>query len=93
MGTHLEKVYRNHRPVDWSELQGLIQRASMLEINTIISWEELKQSVTKLSNWISPGLNNVPTDAFKAPDNQNLLTLLDFFNSYWKEETESEEWN
>ena len=39
MGPHLENVYRNHRPVDWSELQGLIQRASMLEINTIISWE------------------------------------------------------
>ena len=24
MGPHLEKVYRNHRPVDWSALQGLL---------------------------------------------------------------------
>ena len=65
----------------------------MLELNTLISLEEVKQAVTKLSNRKSPGLNDVPLDAFKALDNQNLLTLLDFFNSYWKEETDFEEWH
>ena len=55
----------------------------MLELDTLIYWEEVKQSVTKFSNGKSPGLNGVPPDTFKALDNQNLLTLLDFFNSYW----------
>ena len=82
MGPHLEKVYRNHRPVYWSALQGLLQQTSMLELGTLISWEEVKQALTNLSNEKSPGLNDVPADAFKALDNQNLLTLLDFFNSY-----------
>ena len=90
MRPHLEKVYRNSRPVEWSELQEILQLTSMLEINTLISWEELKQAVTNLSNGKSPGLNEVPPDAFKALDNQNLLTLLEFFNSYWKEETDFE---
>ena len=93
MGPHLEKVYRNSRPVEWSELQEILQLTSMLEINTLISWEELKQAVTKLSNRKPPGLNDAPPDTFKALDNQNLLTLLDFFNSYWLEETDSEKWH
>ena len=78
MGPHLEKVYRNHQPVHWSALQGLLQRTSMLKLDSIISWEEVKQEVTKLSNRKSPGLNIVPPDALKALDNQNLLTLLEF---------------
>ena len=68
MGPHLEKVYRNHRPVDWTVLNEVPQLHLMLEIDTLISWEELKQTITKLSNSKSPGLNDVPPDAFKALD-------------------------
>ena len=50
MGSHLEKVYRNQRPVDWLALQGLLQRTSMLKPDNLISWEEVKLAVTKLSN-------------------------------------------
>ena len=59
----------------------------MLELVTLISWEELKHSIKNLSNSKSPGLNDVPTDAFKALDDQNLLTLMKLFNSYWLEES------
>ena len=64
----------------------------MIKLDTLVSWEEVKQAVTKLSNGKSPGLNDVPPDAFKPLDNQNLPTLLDFFNAYRKEETDFEEW-
>ena len=80
MEPQIEKVYRNHRPVEWSALQGLLQKTSMLELDTLIPWEEVKQAVKKLSNRKSPGLNNVPPDAFKPLDNHNLLTLLEFLN-------------
>ena len=40
----------------------------MLELDTLISGKELKQTITKLSNGKSPGLNDVPPDAFKALD-------------------------
>ena len=55
----------------------------MPELDTVISWEELKQEITKLSNGEPPGLNDVPPVAFKALDDQNLLTSMNFFNSYW----------
>ena len=60
----------------------------MLELDTLISCKELKQAVTNLSNGKSPGLNDVPPDAFKALYEQNLLTLMNFLNSYWLEETD-----
>ena len=53
----------------------------------------MKQAITKLSNGKSPGLNDVPPDAFKALDDQNLLTLMNFFNSYWLEESDFIEWH
>ena len=93
MGPHLEKVYRNHRPVYWSVLHKLPQRHLILKLDTLISWKELKQAITKLPNGKSPGLNDVPPDAFKALDDQNLLTLMNFFNSYWLEESDFTEWH
>ena len=69
MGPHLEKVYRNHRPVDLIVLSKLPQQHIMPELDTLISWEELKHAITKLSNGKSPGLNDVTPDAFKALHN------------------------
>ena len=65
----------------------------MLELDTLISRKELKQEITKLSNSKSPGLNDVTPNAFKALDEQNLLTLMNFFDSYWMEETDFTEWH
>ena len=53
----------------------------------------MKQSVIKLSNGKSPGLNDVPPYAFKARNEQNLLNLLNFFDSYWWEETHFTEYH
>ena len=39
MGPHLEKVYRNHRPFDWTFLNKIPQRHLMPELDTLISWE------------------------------------------------------
>ena len=74
MGQQFEKFYRNHWSVDWLVPHELPQRHFMIELNTIISWKELKQAVTKLSNGKSPGLNDLPPNAFKALDKQIYLT-------------------
>ena len=48
------------------------------ELDVPIKWAELKQAIRKSANGKSPGLNGFPPDAFKALDDTNLLTLLDF---------------
>ena len=93
MGPHLAKVYQAHRPVDFSVLQDLPQRLMMPELDAPITWADLKQAVSKLANGKSPGLNNVPPDAFKALDDVNLPTLFDFFKSYWNEEIYFSKWH
>ena len=66
LGPHFERVYTNHRKIEWAVLDDILQRLTMLELDTEINWEELKKAVTKVANGKSPGLNEVPLDAFKA---------------------------
>ena len=66
---------------------------TMMELDTKITWEELKKAVTKLENGKSPGLNEVPPDAFKALSEQNLPLLLDLLNAFWNKETDFDEWH
>ena len=54
----------------------------MLELDATITWEEMKKVVTKLANGKSPGLNEVPPDAFKALSERNLSLLRDFLNAF-----------
>ena len=63
---HFERVYTNHRNIDWKALDDIQQRMTMVELDTKSTWEELKKAVTKLANRKYPGLNKVPPDAFKA---------------------------
>ena len=74
-------------------LHKLKQQPSLLKINALIAYEEITQAVTKLSNRKSPGLNKVPPGAFKALDKQYLLTWLDFFNTFWREEIDFDKWH
>ena len=53
----------------------------------------MKTAVIKLANRKSPGLNEVPLDAFKALSEQNLSLLLDFLHAFWKEETNFYKWH
>ena len=53
----------------------------------------MKKAVAKLGNGKSPGLNEVPPNAFKALSEQNLSLLLDFLNTFWNEETDFDEWH
>ena len=93
MGPHCEAVYTNHRNVAWRALSAILQRADLLELDDAITWDELRRAVAKLKNGKSPGLNDVPPDAFKALTEKNLATLLDHLNSYLNEEVDFEEWH
>ena len=54
MGPHFEKVYTHYRPIDWKVLLDIEQRTISLELNSCISWEELRKGIAKLANGKSP---------------------------------------
>ena len=93
LGPHFERVYTNHRKVDWAVLDDILQRATMMEIDGEITWEEMTKAITKLANGNSSGLNEVPLDAFKALSEKNLSLLHDFLNAFWNEEKDFDEWH
>ena len=57
LGPHFEKVFNNHRPIEWKVMNEIKQRQTMHELNKPISWAELKTSIGKLTNDKAPGLN------------------------------------
>ena len=93
MGTHLSKVFSNHRPVIWEVTDDIKQQDTVPDIDHSIKWEEIKLSIAKLANKKSPGLNDVPPDAFKALSNQNIDILLNLYKAYWKGNIDFEEWH
>ena len=93
LAPHFEHIYRLDRPITWEALNDIPTRNTVEGINESIKWEELKFAVRKLANGKSPGLNDVPPDAFKALSNQNLDILHTFFNAYWRGETDFTEWH
>ena len=93
LGPHFKRVYTNHWKIDWTLLDDILQRMTMMELDTKITWEELKKAVTELANGKYPGLNEVPPDAFKALSEKNLSFPLDFLNAFWNEETNFDEWH
>ena len=47
-------------------LDNINQIYVMGELDTLISWEEIKKATTKLANDKVPGLNGVPDNSFKS---------------------------
>jgi hypothetical protein len=67
MNPHLNKVYNNKRPVDYTVLNLIEQRTIMEELDAPFTWKEFSNAVNGLK---TPGLNGVPPEAFKAMDSE-----------------------
>ena len=93
LAPHFERVYTADRPVTWEVIDDIAPQDTVEGIDHPIEWEEVKFAVGKLANGKSPGLNDVPPDAFKALSNQNLDLLHNFFNAYWRGEINFSEWH
>ena len=75
MHPHLNKVYNNKRPVDYTLLDLIEQCAIMEELDAPFTWKEFSNAVNGLKNCKAPGLNGVPPEAFKAMDSECLLRI------------------
>ena len=61
----------------------------MDELDQPISWDYINKSTT---NYVkSPGLNDVPSNAFKALDDANLSWILLFYNQFWHNQADFDE--
>ena len=73
LGPHFEKVFNNHRPIEWKVINEIKQHQTMHELNEPISWAELKTAIAKLANDKAPSINKVPPNAFKSLRNALFL--------------------
>ncbi|KAL7525594.1 hypothetical protein ACHAWF_001432, partial [Thalassiosira exigua] len=70
------KVFNNHRPIHPEALKFIHRREGMEHLQDPITWKEFKKAVNELKNDKSPGLNEIPGEAFKAMNKTNLQKVF-----------------
>ena len=89
---HLHKVLNNHRPVDDSVLELIPQKPCLTNIDTPITFREVKRAITKLKKGKAPGLNGIPPEALKAMDNAPKRTIHKHILDFFEGKTDHEAW-
>ena len=87
---HFRKVLNNHRPVDDSVLELIPQRPCLTDIDTPITFREVKRAITKLKKGKAPGLNGIPPEALKAMDNAPKRTIHKHISDFFEGKTDHE---
>ena len=69
---HFQRVYNNHRSVDFEYAAHIPQQRILWELNDPITWDEFMRAVkklknTKAKNTKAPGLAGVPPDHTHSP--------------------------
>ena len=70
-----------------------IIREVMGEIDNPHLWSEYISAIQEMTNYKSPGLNNVPTNAFKSMSEENLRHQFNFITEFWEDKVDFEEWH
>ena len=89
---HFHKVLNNHRPVDDSILELIPQKPCLTDIDTPITFRQVKRAITKLKKGKAPGLNGIPPEALKAMDNAPKRTIHKHILDFFEGKTDHEAW-
>ena len=90
---HFEKMLNYLKDTDDSVIDDIILREVSTELDSTPEWAEFIIAVVELTNDKSPGLNNVPPNAFKVMTADNLLHLFDFIFEFWEDMLDFVEWH
>ena len=90
---HFGKVLNDLKDTDNIVIDDIILREVSTELDSTPEWTDLIIAVVELTNDKSPGLNNVPPNAFRATTAENLLQLFDFIVEFWEDRLDFAEWH
>ena len=91
--SHFKKLLNNHKPTDKIVINDIHLREVMCELDVPPSWTEFISAIQELTNGKAPGLNDVPTNAFKSMSEENLRHHFDFITEIWEYKFDFEEWH
>jgi hypothetical protein len=82
-GLHFERVFSNHRPVDFSLLDLIPQQEQLMEIDRPITFAEVDKAINKLKSGKAPGLNRIPPEAYKAMEKAMRLQIHRYIGQFF----------
>jgi hypothetical protein len=93
LGPHFDKVYNNHRPVDFTILDDIPQRSTLSDIDSPITYDEVDAAINKLKSGKSPGLNGIPQEAYKAMNKEMQSRIHKIVSAFFDGEIDYDEWH
>ena len=90
---HSSKVLSNHKNTEDNVIKKILLQKVMTELDKVTTWEEFMNAVTKIINNKSPGLNSVPSNAFKTVSETNLIHHFNFILEFWEDILDYVEWH
>ena len=90
---HFGKVLNNIKPTDTRVINSINLHEAMQELDLHPEWVEFIIAVVKLTKKKAPGLNGVPSNAFKVMTADNLFHLFDFILEFWEDRLDFVEWH
>ena len=92
-GPQRDRVFNNNIPIYWPVIYNIKQRDVVEELDTPISWGEIKKPTTKLANEKVSVLNCVPTNTFKALNDENPTWIMLLYNQLFHSQYEFDKWH
>jgi hypothetical protein len=89
---HFHKVLNNQRPVNKAVLELITQKPCLTDIDTLITFREVKHAINKLEKGKAPGLNDIPPEALKAMDNAPKRTIHNHVSDLFDGKTDHDAW-
>jgi hypothetical protein len=90
---HFERVFNNHCPVDLTILNKIAQHPVLPELDLPISFDKVDAAINKLKDGKSPGLNDIPHEAYKAMNIHTCCRIHRYVAAFFKVDIEYPGWH
>jgi hypothetical protein len=90
---HFHKVLNTQRPVDDTVLDLIEQKPCLTNIDTPITFKEVRRAINKLKKWKAPRLNGLPPEALKAMVNTSKQIIHKHVSNFFDGTTDHEGWH
>ena len=93
MMPHFTKVFNNDKPVDWTLLNEIKQKATMFDLNDPTTYLEFSRCLFRMKNNKAPGISGVTVEAIKALEAPIRSRIHRLIVEFWEGKKDHEEWH
>jgi hypothetical protein len=92
-GPHFDRVFNYYPPVNPIILANIPQCPTLHDLDSSITFDEVDAAINKLKNGKSPGLNDIPPEAYKAIDIETQRQVHMYVAAFFEGQADYDRWH